>query len=222
LHIKAIIFDLDNTLMDRDMTFRKFSEQFVSEHLGHLDQQTQDKIVADLKVRDADGYRNKQEFFAEMVAVLPWVNPITAIEIEAYYNIHYMTHACRMEFVEEALAHCQTRGYLMAIMTNGQHHIQYGKMDILQLRELFHTIVISEDAGMKKPDPRIYQMALDKLQVSAENTIFIGDHPVNDIWGANQVGIRGIWLRRNHLWDDSLGMKPWKTIDQLNELIEII
>ncbi|MNP12091.1 Pyrimidine 5'-nucleotidase YjjG [compost metagenome] len=220
--IQAIIFDLDNTLMDRDMTFRKFSEQFVREHLGHLDPLTQAEIVADLKVRDADGYRNKQEFFVEMEEVLPWEVPVTASEIEAYYNIHYMTHACRMAYVEEALAHCKRRGYRMGIMTNGQHDIQYGKMDMLQLTELFHTVIVSEDTGMKKPDQRIYQMALDKLEVPAENTVFIGDHPVNDIWGAYQVGIRGVWLRRNHPWDDSLGMKPWKSIDQLNELMEII
>ncbi|WP_438350230.1 HAD family hydrolase [Paenibacillus sp. FA6] len=222
MHIKAVIFDLDNTLMDRDMTFRKFTEQFVGEHLGHLDQHIQDEIVSDLKVRDADGYRNKQGFFAEMVEVLPWNNLVTASEIEAYYNKHYMTHACRMDYVEEVLAYCKYRGYRMGIMTNGPHYNQYRKMDVLQLRELFHTVIVSEDAGMKKPDQRIYQMALDKLQVSAENTVFVGDHPVNDIWGANQVGIRGIWLRRNHLWDDSLGMKPWKMIDQLNELMEII
>lgn len=222
MHIKAIIFDLDNTLMDRDTTFRKYSEQFVNDHLGHLDPITQDEIIGDLKVRDADGYRDKQAFFEEMVECLPWKNPLTALEIEAYYNTHYMTHACKMDYVEEAIAYCQRRGYLLAIMTNGPHQIQYEKMNLLQLGEQFHTVIVSEDAGMNKPDPRIYQMALDKLEVTAENTVFVGDHPVNDIWGAHQVGIRGIWLRRNHPWDQSLGMNPWKTIDQLNEIMEII
>ncbi|WP_232510184.1 HAD family hydrolase [Paenibacillus crassostreae] len=220
--IKAIIFDFDNTLMDRDMTFRKYAEQFVCEHLDHLDPQTQDVIVSDLIVRDADGYRDKQAFFEEMVEVLPWKKPLTAAEIKTFYNTHYMTHACRMDYVEEVLAYCSHRGYLMAVMTNGQHQIQYGKMDNLQLRDSFHTVIVSEDAGMKKPDPRIYQMALDQLEVEAEQCVFVGDHPVNDIWGANQLGIRGVWLRRNHKWDDSLGMKPWKSIDQLNELLEII
>jgi len=223
LHIKAIIFDLDNTLMDRDTTFRKYSEQFVNDHLGHLDQLTQAEIVSDLKVRDADGYRDKQAFFEEMVECLPWKKQaLTVPEIELYYNTHYMTHACKMDYVDEVLAYCQSQGYLMAIMTNGKHHIQYGKMGLLQLGEQFHTVIVSEDAGMKKPDRRIYQMALDKLEVAAENTVFVGDHPRNDIWGANQVGIRGIWLRRYHGWDDSLGIKPWKTIDQLNELLGII
>lgn len=222
MNIKAIIFDLDNTLMDRDMTFHKYTEQFLNEHLGHLDQQAQDEIIADLKVRDADGYRDKQSFFEEMVDCLPWKNPLTAHEIEAYYNKHYMTHASKMKYVEETIAHCQSRGYLLAIMTNGPHEIQYEKMNLLQLGEQFHTVIVSEDTGMSKPDPRIYELALDQMGVAAENTIFVGDHPRNDIWGAYQVGIRGIWLRRNHSWDESWGVKPWKTIDQLNELMDII
>ncbi|MGF7050481.1 putative hydrolase of the HAD superfamily [Paenibacillus sp. DS2015] len=222
MDLRAVIFDLDNTLMDRDDTFRKFSEQFVTEHLSHLVATIQAEIVVDMKVRDADGYRNKQQFFQELVNVLPWENGLSAMDIEQYYNEHYMSHASRMAYVEEALIHCKQRGYVMGIITNGKHHIQREKIDKLQLNEHFHTIVISEDTGIQKPAPQIYQMALDQLGVTADQAVFIGDHPRNDIWGPNQIGIRGIWLRRNHLWDDELNVKPWRIIHELNELVEIL
>ncbi|HEY2492668.1 MAG TPA: HAD family hydrolase [Paenibacillus sp.] len=222
MDLKAVIFDLDNTLMDRDTTFRKFSEQFVSEHLSHLIKSAQAEIVVDMKIRDADGYRNKQQFFQELVDVLPWKNKVSAVDIEQFYNIHYMTHACRMAYAEEALMYCNHRGYAMGIITNGRQHIQQGKINKLQLIEHFHTVVISENTGIQKPAPEIYQMALDQLGVTADQAVFVGDHPRNDIWGPDQVGIRGIWLRRNHIWDDELNVKPWRTIHELNELVEII
>lgn len=222
MDLKAVIFDLDNTLMDRDTTFRKFSEQFVTDHLNHLGEFTQAEIVADMKVRDADGYRNKQEFFQELVDVLPWREKLSAVDIEQYYNTHYMTHACRMAYVEESLIHCYQRGFVMGMVTNGKHHIQHGKINRLELMEHFHVVVISEDTGIQKPAPQIYQMALDQLGVTADQAVFIGDHPRNDIWGPHQVGIRGIWLRRNHVWDDDLEVKPWRTINELNELVEIV
>lgn len=60
--VQALLFDLDNTLMDRDSTFRSFSEQFVSDFLGHLQPEEARRVVEDIIVRDADGYRDKDGF----------------------------------------------------------------------------------------------------------------------------------------------------------------
>ena len=75
---------------------------------------------------------------------------------------------------------------------------------------------------MSKPEPEIYQLALARLGSRAEETLFIGDHPVNDIWGAGRAGMPGVWLRRNHPWGEELDSQPWMTIDQLQELKTIL
>lgn len=59
---EALLFDLDNTLMDRDHTFRSFSTQFVKDALGHLSEEEAQRVVEDIIVRDADGYRDKNGF----------------------------------------------------------------------------------------------------------------------------------------------------------------
>jgi putative hydrolase of the HAD superfamily len=110
----------------------------------------------------------------------------------------------------------------MGLVTNGRKDIQDGKIDLLALREYFAAIVISGEAGIAKPDPDIYRLALERLGYAAEETLFIGDHPVNDIWGAGKAGMATIWLRRNHAWDDKLDVQPWKIIDELDELKAII
>ncbi|MNI53081.1 Pyrimidine 5'-nucleotidase YjjG [compost metagenome] len=173
--------------------------------------------------RDADGYRPKDGFFQEMIDHLPWSRKLDMGELKGYYDKHYMTHAKVMSYTLETLDACKKEGYKLGIITNGYSHLQYRKIDLLELRHFFDAIIVSGDLGIKKPDERIYRIALERLGASAEETVIVGDHPVNDIWGAAQLGIRGIWLLRNHKWNEELqGGKPWKEINELNELLPLL
>ncbi|KAI7252567.1 hypothetical protein KC345_g11465 [Hortaea werneckii] len=216
--VQALLFDLDNTLMDRDQTFRSFSMKFVQDLLGHLNEIEAAQTVEDMIIRDADGYRDKDGFFAELSEVLPWQKPLSAAEIRAYYDDTYIHHGAIMKHAVRVLEYCRDRGYPLGLVTNGSRDIQYGKIDLLGLRGYFHTIVISGEVGISKPDPEIYQLALERLGSSAERTLFIGDHPVNDIWGAARAGMDTIWLKRNHAWDESLNVQPIAIIQDLDEL----
>ncbi|MDQ0193324.1 HAD family hydrolase [Paenibacillus wynnii] len=220
--VQAIIFDLDNTLMDRDYTFRSFSTQFVQDLLGHLEPEAAEQVVEEMILRDADGYRDKDGFFEELSQVLPWQTHVTAADIRAYYDEKYAGHGAVMKHAETILNYCRDRGYILGLLTNGKKDIQHAKIDLLSLRHHFKDIVISAEVGISKPDPEIYQLALERLGVDAAHTLFIGDHPVNDIWGAGKAGMKGIWLRRNHIWDDHLDICPWKIINELDELKEIL
>ncbi|WP_054940919.1 HAD family hydrolase [Paenibacillus ihuae] len=219
---QALLFDLDNTLMDRDHTFRSFSTQFVKDLLGHLSSEEAQRVVEDMIVRDADGYRDKDGFFAELSEVLPWKTPVAAADIRAYYDQTYTSHGALMKYAVETLDYCRDRGYILGLVTNGKKHLQNGKIDLLGLRGYFKAIVISGEAGISKPDPDIYRLALERLGTTAEHTLFIGDHPVNDIWGAGKAGMETVWLKRNHPWDNNLDVHPWKTIDELDELKNLI
>ncbi|WP_410510941.1 HAD family hydrolase [Paenibacillus sp. BR2-3] len=220
--VQALLFDLDNTLMDRDHTFRSFCTQFVQDILGHLEPDSAQKVVEDMIVRDADGYRDKDGFFEELSQVLPWQNPVPASDIRAYYDESYSAHGAIMKHAETVLDYCKERGYILGLVTNGKKDIQHAKIDLLGLRHYFQVIVISAEEGISKPDPEIYRLALERLGADPGKTLFIGDHPVNDIWGAGKAGMEGIWLRRNHMWDETLDIRPWKTISGLDELKNIL
>lgn len=222
MSLKAVLFDLDNTLMDRDYTFRSFSRQLVREHLGHLSADEQEKTVAYIIEADADGYRAKDGFFAELLDRLPWREEMNMDKLKAYYDANYMTHAQVMRHSRACLEHVRSLGLKTGLITNGYTALQNGKIDLLGLRRYFDAVIISEEAGIRKPDEGIYRMALEKLGVSAEEALIVGDHPVNDIWGAAKVGIRGIWLRRNHEWHDELDDKPWALIHELDEVAELL
>lgn len=223
MKLRAVLFDLDNTLMDRDHTFKSFAEQLVDECLESVNSGTRQRLVDYMIESDADGYRSKDGYFQELIDNLPWSGTMTMSRLKEYYSQHYMSHAKVMNYAMDAIEACKINGLKLGIITNGISQLQHGKIDRLELRNHFDTIVVSGDIEIKKPDKRIYLTALDQLGVTAEETVIIGDHPRNDIWGAAQVGIKGVWLRRKHVWSSELDDgAPWKIIDELNELSGII
>lgn len=67
--------------------------------------------------------------------------------------------------------------------------------------------LISESEGLRKPDPKIFERALKKLNVMAEETIFVGDHPIHDVAASRAVGMQGWWkedrVAKNDVWETS-------------------
>lgn len=223
LRVRAVLFDLDNTLMDRDHTFKQFAQQLIDEWVEHISPEQRQELIDYMIESDADGYRDKDGFFQELIDTLPWSVTITMEQLKEYYSKHYMSHAKVMNYARDAIKSCKSYGLKLGIITNGASVRQHGKIDLLELRPHFDAIVVSGDVGIKKPDQRIYLTALDQLEVTAEETVIIGDHPKNDIWGAAQVGINGIWLRRQHPWSHDLNdVTPWRTIYELDEVAGIL
>ena len=71
----------------------------------------------------------------------------------------------------------------------------------LGIENYFETILISEKEGIKKPDPRIFKKALQQLNVSANESLFVGDHPGNDVKASQDVGMLAVW-KKDSQWED--------------------
>jgi putative hydrolase of the HAD superfamily len=218
-HIKAVIFDLDNTILDRTSTFRSFTQSFLKAYFDHLEShKTLLERIIDL---DQDGYKDKSELFNELLLELPWSKKPTLSELLVYYSTEYVRSAVLMNLALEVIAHVR-RKYKIGLITNGRSSIQYGKIDQLGIRDAFDFIAVSEEVGVKKPDPTIFALALNKLEVKPEECIYIGDHPVNDIEGAAAIGMETIWFRVNQPWKEGLVAKPLFTIDALSDLLKLL
>ncbi len=87
--------------------------------------------------------------------------------------------------------------YRLHIITNGFEEIQEKKLRNAHIREYFQVVVNSEMAGVKKPNPRIFQLALRKAEVAATNSLMIGDSLEADILGAQQLGIHTLHFNAN-------------------------
>jgi putative hydrolase of the HAD superfamily len=88
-----------------------------------------------------------------------------------------------------------TERYLLAVVSDAQSAYALPELRAVGLREYFDPVIISGDYGYRKPDARLFQKALDRLHVSPEQAIFVGNDGYRDIFGARQLGIRTILFR---------------------------
>ncbi len=95
------------------------------------------------------------------------------------------------EPVVEAARRTRQRGVKSALLTNNVAAFREQWRRSLPLQELFHEVVDSSEVAMRKPDPRIFLMTLERLGVAPERAIFLDDYPGN-IDAANALGIRGV------------------------------
>ena len=111
--------------------------------------------------------------------------------------------------------------YPLTIVTNGFIEVQYEKFDKSGLRDCFAHIVLSEEVGCQKPNPRIFEEALRMNGLQAEDVVMLGDSWNSDIQGAINAGIDQIWIRKSK---DPLpeGQHATYIVNTLSEVMEIL
>lgn len=218
-NVKGVIFDLDNTIIDRVRTFRSFVDAFVKSYFQHLEDV--EPIIHRIIDLDQDGYKDKDELFAELLEELPWMLKPNLDDLLNFYRTEYVTNAKLMEYASETM-HYVHQKYKTGLITNGRNVIQYGKIDQLGIRNDFDIILVSEEAGIKKPNPKIFDMTIERLELSPDECVYIGDHPLNDIEGAGRAGLKTIWFEVNQPWRDEVTTRPQHTIKHLRELVGIL
>ncbi|MFC4810430.1 HAD family hydrolase [Paenibacillus sp. GCM10023250] len=217
--IKAVLFDLDNTVLDRTRMFGGFMDAFFARYFAHAeDLRALRARVAEL---DMDGYKPRETLFAELLDELPWARKPERGELAAFYGGAYLPCAVLMDGAREVLARARAK-YQTGLITNGKASTQYGKLDRLGIRDAFDLVLVSEEAGAKKPDPRLFAMAADRLGLRAGECLFVGDHPENDVEGAARFGMATVWMRLGRSWPDGMAAEPGRTIDRLDELLALL
>lgn len=219
--IRGFLFDLDNTLIDREAAFVRFATCFYEERLRDATSMTRDETVAKMVHWDEDGYVPRDEMFAR------WVNewPEAGLEPERllpYYRSEMKRHVQPDADNNRLLADLNRRGVPWGIVTNGTTVTQHIACRAAGLDQLAPFIIVSEDVGYKKPDPRIFRDALNRTGLSSpEHVLFVGDNPLADIDGAKRFGMKAAWVRRGREYPDDLE-PPDYVVDHVAELGDVI
>ena len=121
----------------------------------------------------------------------------------------------------EDLVRYLAKKYPLTVVTNGFVEVQYEKFDKSGLKDCFAHIVLSEEVGCQKPNPRIFEEALRMNGISAEDVVMIGDSWNSDIQGAINAGIDQIWIRKSQ---DPLpeGQSATRFVRTLSEIMDIL
>jgi len=126
----------------------------------------------------------------------------------------------------ETLEGLRKKGIIVGIITNGMETLQIGKIKRLQLDLHIDNLTISAEALAHKPDKAIFDLALARAGVDAEQAWFVGDHITNDVAGAVRAGLHSIYYnpRNLHVENSFIGVveRPDYTINHLTELLEYL
>ena len=219
--VDGLVFDLDNTLHDREATFRRVAEDFYDEHLLTTDTVTREEAVAMMIRWDGDGYANREGMRARWLS--EW--PDAGLDMDSFKGWYRSTMERREQpnvEVNEFLAQLNDRRVPWGIVTNGGSTSQRGKCKAAGLEKLAPFIIVSEESGYEKPDPRIFHDALAATGLAApEQVMFVGDNPIADIDGAKLFGMKAAWIRRGRQYPAGL-RRPDYMIDNVIEVRNIV
>ena len=112
--------------------------------------------------------------------------------------------------------------FLIGVVSNGLPDVQYKKLDVIGLNGIFSCIVLSEEIGIRKPDPRIFQYAADTLQVQPIECLYVGDSYRNDIIGAKTAGMKVCWYNCESSPPENTEIKADFIITSMKELTGIL
>jgi len=123
--------------------------------------------------------------------------------------------------VGAALAGLKRVGMKMAILSNGTPSMLDAAVRNAGLEGMFDAVLSVEAVGVFKPDPRVYQLAVDRLRVPAAHIAFLSSNAW-DAWAASAFGMRAVWCNRYRQPADRLPGAPEREIDSLAALPEIV
>jgi putative hydrolase of the HAD superfamily len=211
--IKAILFDLDGTLLDRESSLQHFIS---AQHdrlpaVQHIPKQHYASRFIEL---DDHGHVWKDAVYQALVIELG-ITAASWEELLADYESQFAHSAIPYPDLVPVLNELTSLGYCLGLIGNGRSDFQRSAIRSLGVEQFLGTILISEEEGIRKPETEIFQRASRRLRMSPGETIFVGDHPVADIEGASRAGMKTIWVR-NTVW--GMPVKTDAIIETLREL----
>jgi putative hydrolase of the HAD superfamily len=219
--IAAVLFDLDDTLYDRDKAFRNWAAWFVRNQLLIEDELRHTAVVEGMVRLDVHGYGPREALFTKIIEEHPSLGVDVAHCIAAYRE-QFMDHVCPEEETTRVLSALAEAGIPFGIVTNGLA-IQMHKIERLGLDRLTSCIFISEVFGCRKPNAGIYLAAASCLNAEPREVLFVGDNPATDVLGAYSVGMKTAWLHHGRTWPaDLTHFSPDFTLAGLGEVLPLV
>ncbi len=229
-HLQTIFFDLDDTLYDRALSQRLVLEMLVKQFpqaFGKLDftkiQESWDASDR-MAVLDFDsgvpseGMRDtRSRRFLQLLSLPESFAPA----ITEYYVREYPSIGVPVQGAVSLLKDFSRR-FKIGVITNGLPDAQYRKLDSIGVQGFLGCIVVSEELGVRKPDPQIFCHAAELMKTLPQDCLYTGDSFSSDVIGARQAGMLACWFNRGNTQPVDTPVKPDFTINKLEELPSLL
>jgi len=217
--IQAIIFDLDNTLLDF-IKMKQFAVKAAITAMNeaglNVDEEKAYQEILDLYVQK--GWENQQVFDDYLNQTIGAVsNKILAAGIVAYRRAREATLLVYPN-VNKTLIELTKMGIKLAVVSDAPSREAWMRLYYLNLHHVFDPVLTYDDTGVRKPSPKPFQMALDYMKLKSEEALMIGDWPERDVVGAKQIGIKTIFAR----YGDTFGTVDSGADWDINDIYEVV
>ena len=217
--IKAVIFDLDNTLLDfmkmKDYAVKAAIAGMIEAGLNIDPDESYDTII---RIYEEEGWENQQVFNDFLNKTIGEVNnKYLAAGIVAYRRARE-ANLLLYPNVNHTLVELIKRGVKLAVVSDAPSREAWMRIYYLNLHHHFDVVLTFDDTNVRKPSPIPFEMALSQLNIDPEEAIMVGDWPERDVVGANKLGIRTIFAR----YGDAFGTVDSGADWDINDVYEIV
>jgi len=229
-NIKAILFDVDDTLFDRKtaqekvlarivqllpQSFGRFEMSSLMEAWQESDRFASADFEASLPSRMLRDTRSRK--FLELLGLGDdLIEDVTQAYLTEYPRVPAPVAGA------VTLVRKLSLQFPVGVVSNSLPDVQYRKLETLDLRKYFSCIVLSEEFGIRKPDPRIFQHAATLLNLPPASCLYIGDSFNADVVGSKQAGMLACWFKQGQTPPADQTVKADFTVDNLAEIEEFL
>jgi putative hydrolase of the HAD superfamily len=228
IRVRAVLFDVDDTLFDRDGAqkgilrvilqelpdvFAGLPAEAISRAFDESDSIAMREHDAGVLAEDFRGRRSK--LFLHLLGL----DEKHADAVTALYAHRYPTIDAPVAGAVSVVRRLADT-FPLGVVSNGFPDVQYTKLATLGIRDLFGCVVLSGELKIAKPDPRIFLHATDLLDTAPEDCLYVGDSYESDVVGAKRAGMHACWFNPRAL--PAADIKPDIQVHTLQNLLPLL
>ena len=218
-NIKAIIFDAYGTLFDVNSAAEKCKDKIGSKWEGFANYwrttQLEYTWLRSLMRRHKDFWQITEDSLDKSMNFYNIDNSMRSELLNLYKVLSPFTE------VRDTLKKLKQSNYKLAILSNGTPDLLNELVVSNQLKDIFDDIFSVEEAGIFKPDSKVYDLPINKYNIEKNEVLFLSANTW-DVSGAGNYGYNTVWVNRNNNIFDKLDFEPNQQISNLSELLDLI
>ncbi|WP_461865769.1 HAD family hydrolase [Thermococcus sp.] len=213
--MKAVLFDIDGTLLTEEpliMLFLPWIYDDLSKKLGVNKEEARNRFMKEIIDRRGTYEWHDWNFFFHLFNInLQYENLLREYphKIHVYPDVH------------STLKWLKQEGYKLGVITSGPKY-QKLKLRIAKLDRYFDIIVTRDDVNAIKPEPKIFLYVIEQLGIEPKDAMMIGDSLQQDVYGAKNIGMTGVWINRKNEKGYNFADFEIKTLHELRKILEVL
>jgi putative hydrolase of the HAD superfamily len=220
--LRAVIFDLDNTLTDF-MRMKEVSIEAAVESMidAGLDMDAEDAKARLFDIYDREGIEDQRVFDRFLKENFGEIDPMIHTAAILGYRRGREYTLVLYPHVKRTLIELAKRGLRLVVLSDAPRYQAWSRLCYLQLQHFFDHVITFEDTDVRKPDPAPFMKAIELLQMKPDEVIMVGDWPERDMVGGRGVGIRTVYARYGDTSGATTSGADYE-IDDIGELTGIV